>query len=136
MIWAKWKNEQGVGTPEIIYSGKSVKDANGVTHPANVFDLWTAEELEAIGWYEFVPFTVPNGKEVVSNSYAQNAMKIVEGATTQAKAVTPKPTNAELVDNELSNRKAMLGLVRMIAADKGVTEADVIASIKAQVPDV
>lgn len=136
MIWAKWKNETGVGTPEIIYEGKSFKDSNGITHPANIFDLWSAEELETMGWYEYVPCVVPDGKEAISYTYIQKDLQIVEKAITRPKMIPPKATNAEKIDLELLDNKTLLGIIRILAADKGISESNIIESIKLHVPDV
>ena len=136
MIWAKWKNEVGVGTPDIIYNGRSFKDSNGITHPANIFEIWSAEELERIGWYEFVPFITPNNKIIETRLYKQDGLQIVESATTRPKVVTPKVIDIENIDSEIANSDVLLGIVRMIAADKGITETDVITSIKSYITDV
>lgn len=136
MIWAKWKNEVGVGTPEIIYTGKGFKDENGISHPANIFGIWSAKKLAIVGWHEYVPFVVPDGKEAVSYIYTQEGLQIVESAITRPKIIPPEPTNAEIIDRELSNSKVLLGIVRMLAADNGITEEDVITNIKSQILDV
>lgn len=90
MSWAKWIE---VGIPEIIYSPKSFKDSMGITHPKEVFILWSAEELAAIEWYEFIPFVLPSGERVLAYSYTQVDLQIIESATTE---IIPPPTQEEI----------------------------------------
>lgn len=96
MPWARWKE---VGIPEIIYSPKSFKDSMGITHPKEVFTLWTDIELATIDWYTFIPFVLPSGERVLTYSYSQVDLQIIESAITE---VIPPPTQEEIdLRNEL-----------------------------------
>lgn len=47
-----------------LWTGQPIDD---IVHPTNIADLWTPEELAAIGLYEPVAGSVPAGKQIVSS---------------------------------------------------------------------
>ena len=50
------------GTVISVHNYRPVTDDNGIQHPRNIFQLWTDEELNAIGYAKFDEENIPSDK--------------------------------------------------------------------------
>lgn len=62
-----------------------------VQHPANVLDIWTADELASIGVYQIVEPQVPTGHRVIETSLAFVDGSVVRQAVTEPFTPPPEP---------------------------------------------
>jgi hypothetical protein len=85
------------------------KPINGIKYPSNIEELWSAEDLAAIGLYKPYEPSIPDGK-IVTGETIQRIGGIVTYVYTLENA-PPPPTPQEKLDTFLAENPDVVPLV-------------------------
>lgn len=78
-----------------VHNPRPVTDDNGIQHPRNIFQLWTDEELNAIGYARFDEENVPSDKRSTGTTDTFEGGKVFRSHTTKDYVPPPPPPDPE-----------------------------------------
>ena len=79
------------GTVITVHNYRPVTDDNGIQHPRNIFQLWTDEELNAIGYARFDEENVSSAKRSTGTTDTFAAGRVLRTHTTIDYVAPPPP---------------------------------------------
>ena len=83
------------GTVIATHNPRPVTDDNGIQYPRNIFQLWTDEELNAIGYARFDEENVPSDKRSTGTTDTFSNGKVFRSHTTRDYIPPPPPPDPE-----------------------------------------
>jgi len=83
------------GTVIATHNPRPVTDDNGIQYPRNIFQLWTDEELNAIGYARFDEENVPSDKRSTGTTDTFSNGKVFRSHTTRDYVPPPPPPDPE-----------------------------------------
>ena len=81
------------GTVITVHNYRPVTDDNGIQHPRNIFQLWTDEELNAIGYAKFDEENVSSAKRSTgtTDTFADGRVQVRRLRITEESEILEKP---------------------------------------------
>ena len=97
------------GTVITVHNYRPVTDDNGIQHPRNIFQLWTDEELNAIGYARFDEENVSSDKRSTGTTDSFVDGRVLRTHTTIDYVAPPPPPDPEptIAVAELNARTAL-----------------------------
>ena len=127
------------GLPVVREIGRiPITDASGVQHPVNIWDIWSDDELVAIGYARIDDSPIPPGKVSTGHGDAFTNNRVVR-THTLSNAPPPPPEDKEAIyNNQMAAREQRLFKAFVLCVNDGsivpganATAAQLKAAIKA-----
>ena len=88
------------GTVITVHNYRAVTDDRGIQHPRNIFQLWTDEELNAIGYAKFDEENVSSDKRSTGTTDTFAAGRVLRTHTTIDYVPAPPPPDKQPDDED------------------------------------
>ena len=91
------------GTVITVHNYRPVTDDNGIQHPRNIFQLWTDEELNAIGYARFDEQHIPSDKRSTGATDTFADGRVFRSYTTKDFVPEPPPPDKQPGDEDYNH---------------------------------